>query len=135
MRDPSNRAWGEALELIEHADRLHRQFFRLGQHRARCPCWEPPVDVYESEQFVAVQVALPGVAAGQVELRLDGNILVVGGTRLLPDAFASAAIRRLEIPYGHFERRIELPAGPLRIGRHALQDGCLILMLDKPGAP
>ena len=42
-----------------------------------------------------------------------------------------AAIHRLEIPYGRFERRIALPAGRFEVARSDLVDGCLTLSLRK----
>jgi hypothetical protein len=42
-------------------------------------------------------------------------------------------MRRLEIPYGYFERRLQLPAARLDPGAHEFVDGCLILRLRKIG--
>ena len=59
-----------------------------------------------------VRVALPGVVPGDSRIRTDGARLSVVGRR--PLAIAAATVHRLEIPYGRFERTIDLPAGPLR---------------------
>ena len=40
-------------------------------------------------------------------------------------------IHRLEIPFGRFERRIELPPGRFDVVQRDLIDGCLILGLKK----
>ncbi len=40
-------------------------------------------------------------------------------------------VHRLEIPYGHFERRVPLPQSALAAGARELVDGCLILRLRK----
>jgi HSP20 family protein len=42
---------------------------------------------------------------------------------------SGAAIHRLEIPYGRFERRIPLPPGNYRLHEQFLEDGCLVLVL------
>ena len=97
--------WARAVELLEQSDRLHRQFFHLGRSTARGPSWEPPVDLFESDRDLTIIVALPGVSPAQVEVVVDGGVLYVIGERPLPVA-AGAVIRRLEIPYGRFERRI-----------------------------
>jgi len=44
---------------------------------------------------------------------------------------ARGAVRRLEIPYGHFERRIPLSNLQLEAGTREFRDGCLILRLRK----
>jgi HSP20 family protein len=134
-RDPTLWMWGEALEMLERADRLQRQFCQLGATRAATPSWEPPVDVFETQGQFLVVVALPGVTAGQVQVELDGASIIVRGMRRLPPAASHGRIHRLELPYGRFERRIDLPATPLRLGERILADGCLALTLEKAGAP
>jgi len=44
-----------------------------------------------------------------------------------------ARIHRLEIPHGHFQRRIELPPARLKLSRRHLANGCLMLQLQKVG--
>ncbi len=122
--------WLEALDLLERADRLQRQCFGLGRRGAR-PTWEPPVDLLETSSELLALVALPGVAAESIEVAIDGAALVVGGERPLPREARTANIHRLEIPYGWFERRIELPAGRFELSEHELLNGCLILRLRK----
>jgi HSP20 family protein len=130
FRKPVNAMWANAVDMLEQADRLHRQFFRLGQGPARGPTWEPPVDVFESNHHLSVLVALPGVAPDQVKVMIDGGTLLVIGERPMP-APASAHIRRIEIPYGRFERRIELPSGQFEVRESTLANGCLLLSLRK----
>jgi len=101
--------WAEALELLRGAEKLQRRFFQLGA--AEAPGWEPPVDLYETGDGLTLCVALPGVAADEIEVSLEAGTVVVRGERAFPGAFQRAIIYRLEIPYGRFERRIALPAG------------------------
>lgn len=129
-RDPEIWMWAEACELIERAERLHRQFFQLGRSRARGPTWEPPVDVFEADGELRILVALPGVNSAQIEVIADAGVLVVAGERRIPIA-SQAIIHRLEIPYGRFERRIDLPPGLFEIGRREVADGCLLISLHK----
>jgi len=132
MRPPirSNLLWGEALALMEQADRLHRQFFQPSR-ALKGPCWEPPVDVMETDQRVLIIVALPGVSTSEVNIVVDGDVVSVVGERSLP-SLPGASIRHLEIPYGHFERRIQLPSNRnFEIEHRELADGCLRLVLRK----
>lgn len=128
MKDPASVMWAHACEMLAEAERLQREFFRIGSN-ARRPTWEPPVDVYETEHEFVICVALPGVSARHIEITLDRALLVVAGERLLP--VGSAAIHRLEIPHGRFERRIALPSSPASLARRELTDGCLVLTLRK----
>ncbi|MDX3893385.1 Hsp20/alpha crystallin family protein [Pusillimonas sp.] len=122
--------WTQAMNMLEQADRLHRQFFQLGRGTARGPTWEPPADVFETPSHLSVLVALPGVTSDRLKVLIDGGVLLVVGERPMP-APASAHIRRIEIPYGRFERRIELPPGQFEIQESSLANGCLVLSLRK----
>jgi HSP20 family molecular chaperone IbpA len=124
--------WAEAVDLLDQAERLQRQFFRLAANADREQArWEPPVDVYAGTDQVLVEVALPGVPAERIELVLAPGELVVRGVRQLPRCPDGAAIQRLEIPYGRFERRLALGPGAWElIGRH-VADGCLQLLLAR----
>src|SRR5512140_208651 len=68
-RDPGSWMWAEALELLQNAERLQHQFFRIGVHQG-APRWEPPVDMYQEGGELRLLVALPGVAPQQLEVVL-----------------------------------------------------------------
>lgn len=129
MQNP-NWMWAEACALIEQAERLKRQFFQLGLSLSDVPHWEPPVDIIETGQRLIIVVALPGVAPERIVLRIEADALIVIGERRIP-AGVPARIRRLEIPYGRFERRIGLPRGRFEIEHQAAVNGCLELSLRK----
>jgi HSP20 family molecular chaperone IbpA len=120
--------WEQACEAMERAQRLHRQFF----HRSRAtPAWEAPCDILESDEALTILIALPGVEPDQITVTLSAGVLIVSGERPLPNEVRDARIHRLEIPHGHFERRIELPPARFEVlGRH-LANGCLKLQLHK----
>jgi HSP20 family molecular chaperone IbpA len=122
--------WAEALELLQDAERLQRQFFRVGVLQG-APCWEPPVDLYEHGNELTLLVALPGVSAQQLEVVLAPTMIIVRGERSLPANSRRAAIHRLEIPYGRFERRIALPPGEFELSDRRLEHGCLVLELRR----
>jgi HSP20 family molecular chaperone IbpA len=125
--------WAQAVELLEQAERMHRQFFRLTASERTQAVWEPPVDVFEDEREIVVVVALPGVPADRVEVTTESGALVVRAESHLPFSGSRGAVRQLEIPYGYFERRIPLPDVRLETGTREVADGCLILRLRKTG--
>ena len=120
--------WAQACEAMERADRLHRQFFRRA-HAA--PCWEAPCDIFETERVLTIVIALPGVELDRVQVTLSAGVLIVSGERPLPQELQNARIHRLEIPHGHFERRIELPPARFELSGRDLSNGCLMLQLHK----
>jgi HSP20 family molecular chaperone IbpA len=129
-RDLESWMWAEACAMIDRADRLHRQFFRPNEMKSRPPSWEPPFDIYETRYDFKIMIALPGVNPEQVKVMLEKDHLIVSGKRHLPVS-AETEIRRLEIPYGRFERIIDLPAGHFEIGNREFLNGCLLISLQK----
>ena len=123
---PPMSMWVEACDLLDRAEQLRRQFYQP----SRVASWEPPVDVFETERDLWIMVALPGVGADQLRIVVDEGVVIVAGERRLPIQ-ARAAIHRLEIPHGSFERQIRLPPGRYDLDRRELADGCLILGLRK----
>ena len=130
-RNSTDWMWEQACEFIDQAERMHRRFFRLAMSDRGHAVWEPPVDVFEDEREVVIVVALPGVPAERIEVATEANDLVVRVERGLPFAGSRYSVRRLEIPYGHFERRIRLPMTAFESLARESSDGCLILRLAK----
>ena len=122
--------WSEACRLLDRADTVHRQFFGIAGASAAV-VWEPPADVYETDRELLIEIALPGVKSGRVEVSVEAGQLVVRGERDLPAIPGPAVIRRMELPHGRFERRIRLPAGRYEFAERDFIDGCLQLMLRK----
>jgi HSP20 family protein len=121
--------WAEACALIERAERMHRQFFEpsLGSQNAH---WEPPVDIFETDDELLIIAALPGVDPQDLTITINSQLLLITGRRrlLIP---GGTTIHRLEIPYGGFERRIRLPPARFQLSGSELQNGCLLVNLKK----
>lgn len=122
--------WTEACARLDRAGSLQRAFFRPSEEAVPGAIWEPPADIFESATEIRITVALPGVPADRVEITERDGQLVVTSERHLPRAEVEMAIRRLEIPYGRFERRFELPAAST-LTEKILADGCLHLRFRK----
>ena len=133
MSDPHDWMWSEALQMLARAERLHLEMF-VPTRKAQT-CWEPPIDVLETEHEVLVLAALPGVDPSQVEAAIENGVLVIAGQRILPRELHAAIIHRLELPRGHFERRIPLPAGRYDGVKRAEANGCLVISLSKTPKP
>ena len=89
--------------------------------------------MFETERQLWIIAALPGVRArGGTRVEIEGEVLVIAGTRPLPGKERNANIVRLEIPYGCFERRVTL-SPHLRLSARELMHGCLVLTFAKFG--
>lgn len=132
-RDLHDWMWAEAIDLLGRAERMHRQFFQPApavRGTSRGPVWEPPMDVFETEREMVILIALPGVAAENVQVGFNGAVLSVVAERALPSR-AATAIRRVEIPHGRFERHIELPGEVFELVRRDMANGCLALVFAR----
>jgi len=129
--DPRSWMWSEAIEMLARAERLHRQSFQLQRAENREPCWEPPVDVFETEGEIIVLTALPGVDLKTVQIGLDDKILEIFGRSAPPPQLRAAAIHRLELPQGAFKRRVEIPPGRYEVVKRSSWNGCLVISLHK----
>lgn len=124
---------GEALSMLDRADRLQRQFCTHV-----IDAWEPPVDVVETQTGLEVHVALPGVSPDSITIAVDPNGVSISALRPFPCREAGAHLHRIEIPYGRFERRLVLPLEdpymPLELAERRLGDGVLTLTFRKKEA-
>lgn len=127
-RDVHGWMWGEAVSLLEQAERLQRAFARPA---AAEQSWEPPVDVVESAEVLFVHVALPGVSADAIVVELEASAITVSAVRGFPITARGARLHRIEIPYGRFFRRIPLPVYLLEPAGRSFIDGCLTLAFRK----
>lgn len=123
--------WEEALHALEQAERRHRRFCGLAGAPSSQPTWEPPADVLEIDGEVRVLIALPGVSPDAVSVQITPYGLLVTAERPLSAALERMRVRRLEIPYGRFERRIELASGQYVLTERRIVDGCLELRLAR----
>ena len=130
-RDPRDWMWGDALDVLARAERLHRQLFQPSAGPTRQVHWEPPVDVLETPSHVLIIAALPGVSEGAIQLSIDGAFLVIAGERTVPAELRTAIIHRLELPQGRFERRVGLPQGRYDQIQRQVLNGCLVVSLRK----
>src|SRR5262245_62146886 len=105
--DPRRIMWNEALAMIARAEQLQRRFF---EPAGQATCWEPPIDMFETEHEYWIVAALPGVEVDELSVSVENGVLRLAGHRRMPVAARTASVHRLEIPYGRFARNIHLPA-------------------------
>lgn len=74
----------------------------------------PRADVAETDQEFLVTLEMPGMEDKDVDVRLNGNTLVVTGERKQKKEDKDKYFHRVETTYGKLERRFELPQGLTR---------------------
>ena len=69
--------------------------------------WQPPTDVYETEDHIVVKVEVAGMRAQDFEISLNARRLTIGGVR--HDLSTKLGYQQMEIQYGSFEAHVHLP--------------------------
>ena len=70
----------------------------------------PALDIVEGEGEFLVFVDVPGLDRPDLELKVDGATLTIGGTRTRPAEFTERQTRRAERSFGSFKRSVTVPA-------------------------
>ena len=73
------------------------------------PSWQPALDVSETAEAYLIQLEVPGVSAGEIDVDLANNILTIVGEKRRPYEANSTRMYRIERGYGPFERKVQLP--------------------------
>jgi HSP20 family protein len=94
--------------------------------------WSPRIDMYDLPERIVLRADVPGVSSDDLEIRLEGEQLVIRGSRKQPSDLDKEHLCRLERPFGGFARRYSLPssADPEGIRAHC-EDGVLEVVVRK----
>ena len=71
----------------------------------------PPVESGWTDDYLNLRVVIPGVTEKDLKLTAQGNQLYLQGERRAPENFGKDGYVWNQIPYGKFERVLDLPAG------------------------
>ena len=71
--------------------------------------WTPAVDILEDDDEFTVKAELPGVAAKDIVVTVDKNVLTLKGERRLEREMKKENYHRMERTYGMFSRSFRLP--------------------------
>jgi HSP20 family protein len=97
--------------------------------------WEPPVDIYENDDALVLQVELPGVPKDAVSVELHEHTLRLSGERTREPSVTGGQYHREEGRYGAFQRAFRMPTivdqAKIQATYH---DGVLALRLPKHAA-
>ena len=109
-------------------DRLTSQLMG-SMPQGRSPRWMP-LDLYRSGDHYVVNIDLPGVDPGSIDLDVDGNMLSIKAERTLQANGGEAQWLTQERPSGSFMRQLSLGEGLDVSGIHAsYENGVLSLTI------
>ena len=140
--------------MMTMCDAMHRQFHETaGQGRGdgatgATGIWEPPVDIYETDDAIVLQVELPGVSKDAVTVELHEHTIRLSGERTREPAITGEQYQREEGRYGAFQRAFRMPTSvdqaqvqatykdgvlALRLPMHVAAQPQAIPITDEPG--
>lgn len=120
------------MPLREEFDDLFNRFFSNWNGAAALPAILPPVDLTESEDSLCVCLDLPGMKAGEVEIEVQDNRLLISGERKEAQEEKGRTYHLAERSMGQFARSLELPCAVNADKVEAVfHDGVLTVTLPK----
>lgn len=134
-----NDKWEVIKDIFSVQERVNRLFDDVLSEEGTVEgggsvSWSPRVDIYETETEFIVNAEIPGVRQEDLNIKVEGNLLVIKGHRPLYKASASEIEKHhmIECSYGNFRRSFllsdSIDAGMIRA---ALQEGVLRIILPK----
>lgn len=119
-----------AEHVEEQLNRLLGMLDQWATPYAVSPAWIPRISVSESESEIVIEADLPGVGRDHVTVMMQGNALVLSGSRPAPHENGMQHWQN-ERPLGPFRRVVTIPA--MRTGEPAAQmkDGVLEIRIQK----
>ena len=109
---PIQIKFAKDFEMIEaRMRRLMENMFGpwSGQALSASPQFQPAADIYETPEALFIRMELAGLTKADISLTLHRQELVVSGRRRFPQAESVRKFHLLEIEYGSFARRFQLP--------------------------
>ena len=105
--------WDEFADFRRSFDQLFDQFYSTSRRNAAGErtdwTFTPAVETGWTDDHLNLRVVLPGVPDKDLNVRVQGNQLVISGERPAPENFGKEVYQLLS--YGKFERTLDLPNG------------------------
>jgi HSP20 family protein len=95
--------------LQEQVNRLFESSFPARGEASTLTTWAPVVDIYETEDELVIKADLPDVNEQELDVRVENNMLTIGGERKFEDKVKEENYLRIERSYGSFSRSFSLP--------------------------
>jgi len=110
--------WEPLREFSTMQDRMNRmnRLFRESyspegpEEALTTTSFAPPVDIYEDEHTITLELEVPGIDEKDIDVRVEGNTLSVHGERKIEKEEKEENFRRVERQYGSFTRSFTLPS-------------------------
>jgi HSP20 family protein len=117
----------EFQKVVDEVFHLVRPAFR----NYEC-IWRPNIDVYESADEIIVLADMAGLNKEELHIEVDRKKVKIAGIRKMIQLLENARYCQAEIPHGHFERQVILPAAvEAQSAAASYADGILMIRMNK----
>jgi len=97
----------------------------------RGPLFDPPVDMFETDDTIEFNLEAPGIAKKDVAVEITKNRIVISGEKKI-SSIKHAIHHRMERVWGHFHREFELPCEIKKKSLKITHDnGILVILVSK----
>jgi HSP20 family protein len=129
-------AWPEGLERYFARTMGDFGTWPFGRWHRTAPIvqeWLPDIDIYERDEKIVVKMDLPGLKPEDIEITLEGDMLVITGKREEEKEVKEENYYCSERAFGEFSRTIRLPEGVTAGSIEAtFKEGVLEVTVPKP---
>ena len=98
----------QASALQQHLERFLGNTTETHSEESNLTSWAPAVDIHETEQELVLKADLPGTKPEELDIRVENNILTIGGERKFDKQANENNYLRVERSYGSFTRSFSL---------------------------
>jgi HSP20 family protein len=99
----------ELAQLQERVNRLFQETNLSHEEGMTASSFVPPVDIYETEHNIVLQMEVPGVEQKDLDIRIENNTITIRGERKFEKEVKEENFHRVERRYGSFQRSFSLP--------------------------
>ncbi|AEB10791.1 Hsp20/alpha crystallin family protein [Marinithermus hydrothermalis] len=102
------RTW-DPFNLIDEVNRLFDEAFGEPMRAGTLAGYAAPADLYETDEALILEMAVPGINPDDIEVSIEGNKLMIRGEA---GPASDASVRRYylqELAHGSFARAFTLP--------------------------
>jgi HSP20 family protein len=100
----------ELGQLQDAMNRMFDGFFRERYAESEDAFWYPAIDTSETDAAIVVRAELPGMTKKDVDISLEGNVLIVQGEKKRKKKSKHENFYMVERSFGRFYQSISLPA-------------------------
>ena len=111
----AQNAWDPLKDLVQVQQRMNNLFESALARTdfdtaAGLDSWAPIADIHEAQDSLRLCLELPGFEQSEIDLKVDGDHLIVEGERRMDADGNRGQFHRVERAYGKFSRRFALPS-------------------------